>query len=125
MRRPPCPIPSATDRTPPEPRAATPSVGGHVQRTVTRPVGRRRNDGRGRRRHGAVRTARQPAEHRVRDQETTAKRQKVRVHISFDHRFRSYGTRILFKIHSLIRLYQNNETQYENRVQILFWKITN
>lgn len=74
MRRPPSPIPSTTDRTSPEPRA-TPSTGGHVQRTTTWSV-RRRSDGRGRD-YGADRTTRQPVEHRLRDEKTTAKWQKV------------------------------------------------
>lgn len=74
MRRPPSHIPSATDRTPSEPRA-TPSVGGRVQRTVARSVRRRRN-GRGRG-HGTASPARQPTEHRLRDQAATAQRQEV------------------------------------------------
>lgn len=74
MRRPPNPIPSATDRTSPEPRA-TSSAGGHVQRTATRSV-RHRRHGRGRG-YGTARPARQPAEHRLRDQEATTQRQKV------------------------------------------------
>lgn len=74
MRRPPSPIPSATDRAPPESRA-TPSAGDRVQRTVERSV-RRSRDGR-LRGLGATRPARQPAEHRLRNQEATAKRQKV------------------------------------------------
>lgn len=78
MRRPPSHIPApATDRAPPEQPRATPSAAGvRVQRTVARPV-RRSRDGRGRG-PGAARPARQPAEHRLRDQEATAQRQKVR-----------------------------------------------
>lgn len=74
MRRPHSHVPSATDRTPSEPRA-TPSAGGRVQRTVARSV-RRRRDGCGRG-HGTARPARQPVEHRLRDQTATAQRQKV------------------------------------------------
>jgi len=74
MRRPPSHIPSATDRTPSEPRA-TPSVGGRVQWTVARSVWRRRN-GRGRG-YGPASSACQPTEHRLRDQAATAKRQEV------------------------------------------------
>jgi len=74
MRRPPSHIPSATDRTPPKPRT-TPSAGGRIQRTVARSV-RRRRDGRGRG-HGTASPARQPAEHRLRNQATTAQRQEV------------------------------------------------
>jgi len=74
MRRPPSHIPSATDRTPSEPRA-TSSVGGRVQRTVARSVRRRRN-GRGRG-HGTASPACQPTEHRLRDQAATAQRQEV------------------------------------------------
>lgn len=76
MRRPSSPLPPATDRASPEPRT-TPPAGGRVQRTVTRSV-RRRRYGRGRG-LGTARPARQPAEHRLRDEEATAQRQEVRV----------------------------------------------
>lgn len=81
MRRPPNTIPSAVDRAPPEqPRATTRTPArSRVQRAVTRSVVRRHRDGRGRV-HRAARTARQPVEHRLRNQETTAQRQKVRLH---------------------------------------------
>lgn len=66
MRRPPSPIPSATYRTPPKPRA-TPSAVVRVQRTATWSVRRRvRRNGRVRV-HGTTRPARQPTEHRLRD----------------------------------------------------------
>lgn len=77
MRRPPSTLPSAPDRASPEPRTTSPA-GGRVQRTVTRSV-RCRPYGCG---CGlsTARPARQPAEYRLRDEETAAQRQEVRVY---------------------------------------------
>lgn len=80
MRRPPSPLPSAPDRTSSEPRT-TSSSGGRVQRTVTWSV-RCRRYGRGRG-LGTARSARQPAEHRLRDEEAAAQRQEVRVYTQY------------------------------------------
>lgn len=103
MRRPPSLIPSATDRTPPEPRA-TPSIGGHVQRTATWSI---HGDGRGRG-HGADRATRQPAEHRLRDKETTAKRKKV-LHCTLVIIFVPYGCNacLLPRINVRVRIKRN------------------
>lgn len=90
MRRPPSPIPSTTDRAPPEPRA-TPSARGRFQRTVAWPV-RRRRDGRDRG-IDAARPTRQPAEYRLRDQEATAQRKKV-CRIFFSQKQSSFYHRI-------------------------------
>lgn len=118
MRRPPSPIPSATDRTPPEP-LATPSAGGRVQRTVARPARRRCRcrDGSGRGRVRADCATRQPAEHRLRDQKTTAQRQEVRNVLSHN-----FSESVLLKLSRLvckvIRVFE-----IRGAINVLKWKL--